>query len=200
TTSYYNSSDIARVGHENDSGMTNRSFFRMNTSTVRGKHIIAGTFRTFENHAWSCSARQVEVWRTGPISSGTTWNAQPSWITKLQTLNVAKGYSSSCPDGTVDFNVTAGVATSAAANAADLTLGLRATSETDTFAWKKFNNNPTLIVDYNSLPSTPTATSIDPGLPCVTGANRPVIFTTTPTIRATLADVDSGQTVGARFE
>ncbi len=89
-SSYYNSSDIARVGHENDTGMTNRSFFRMNTTTVRGKHIISGTFRTFETHSWSCSARQVEVWRTGAIGSGTTWNNQPAWSANLQTLNVAK--------------------------------------------------------------------------------------------------------------
>ena len=200
TSSYYNSSDIARVGHENATGMTNRSFFRMNTSTVRGKHIISGTFRTFETHSWSCSARYVEVWRTGSISSSTTWNNQPSWAAKLQTLNVAKGYSSSCPDGTVDFNVTAGVVTAAASNWADLTLGLRATSETDTYAWKKFANNPTLEVDYNSVPSLPTSLSTDPGLPCVTGAGRPVIGTATPTIRAKISDVDSGQLVGARFE
>ncbi len=199
-SSYYNSSDIARVGHENDTGMTNRSFFRMNTTTVRGKHIISGTFRTFETHSWSCSARQVEVWRTGAIGSGTTWNNQPAWSANLQTLNVAKGYSTSCPDGTVDFNVTAGVVTAAANNWADLTLGLKATSETDTYAWKKFRNNPTLEVEYNSVPSVPTNLSTDPGLPCVTGSSRPVIGTATPTIRAKISDVDSGQLVGARFE
>ncbi|HZM76245.1 MAG TPA: LamG-like jellyroll fold domain-containing protein [Candidatus Limnocylindrales bacterium] len=200
TSAYFNSSDIARVGHENDTGMTNRSFFRMNTSTVRGKHIIGATFRTFETHAWSCSARQVEVWRTGAISSSTTWNTQPAWSAKLQTLNVAKGYSTSCPDATVDFNVTAGVVTAAASNWADLTLGLRATSETDTFAWKKFQNNPTLIIDYNSVPSVPNTLSIDPGLPCVTGAGRPIVGTRTPTLRAKLSDVDTGQLVGGRFE
>ena len=199
-SSYFNSSDIARVGHENQTGMTNRSFFRMNTSTVRGKHITGATFRTFETHSWSCSARQVEVWRTGAIGTGTTWNNQPSWAAKLQTLNVAKGYSSSCPDGTVDFNVTAGVVTAAASNWADLTLGLRATSETDTFAWKKFQNNPTLIIDYNSIPSVPNTLSIDPGLPCVIGSGRPIVGTTTPTLRAKLSDVDAGQLVGARFE
>ncbi len=200
TSTYYNSSDIARVGHENDTGMTNRSFFRMNTSTGRGKHLIAATFKTYENHSWSCSARQVEVWRTGAISSATSWNTQPAWSAQLQVLNVAKGYSSSCPDGTVSFTVTAGVVTAAASNWSDLTLGLRATSETDTYAWKKFANNPTLEVDYNSVPSVPTSLSIDPGLPCVTGTGRPSVPTATPTIRAKLSDVDSGQLVGGRFE
>ncbi|HET6215162.1 MAG TPA: LamG-like jellyroll fold domain-containing protein [Micromonosporaceae bacterium] len=199
-SSYYNSSNIARVGHETDTGMTNRSFFRMNTSTVRLKHIIAATFRTFETHSWSCSARNVEVWRTGGISSSTTWNNQPSWAAKLQTLSVAKGYSSSCPDATVDFNVLAGVVTAAANNWSDLTLGLRASSETDPYYWKKFQNNPTLIIDYNSVPSVPNTLSIDPGLPCTTGSGRPVVGTTTPTFRAKVSDVDSGQLVGARFE
>ena len=200
TSTYYNSSDVARVGHEDDTGMTNRSFFRMNTAGVKGKHIISATFRTYLAYSWSCSARNVEVWRTGIINSATNWNNQPGWADKLATVNVAKGYSSSCNPGGVDFNVTAGAVTSAAANAADLTLGLRATSETDTYAWKKFRNNPTLEIVYNTIPAVPTALSTDPGLPCITGASRPVIGTATPTLRAKITDVDAGQTVGARFD
>ena len=146
----FNSLDVARVGHESDSGGTNRSFFRMDTSAVKGAQILSARFRTFETHSWSCSARPVEVWRTGPVDSTTTWNNQPAWIAKLNVLNVAKGYNSACPDGNVDFNVLAAVREAAATGADDVTLGLRATSETDTFGWKKFNNNPVLIVEFTA--------------------------------------------------
>ena len=203
--SYYNSSDIARVGYEAQEGNTNRSFFRMSTSTVRLKHIIRATFRTYETWSWSCSARTVYLWNTGPISSATTWNNQPARIgtSPIASANVAKGWSSSCPAGGVDFAgtaVTSAVAQVAARNAADITFSLAAANEGDTYGWKKFKNNPVLEVEYNSVPYVPTGLSIDPGLPCVTGASRPVIGTATPTFRAKISDPDAGQPVGARFD
>jgi Concanavalin A-like lectin/glucanases superfamily len=199
TRNYLNSSDIARVGHENETGMTNRSFFQMSTSAVRGKHILGATLRTYEVHSWSCSARAVEVWHTGGISSSTTWNNQPTWGSKLATVNVAKGYSSSCPAGGVDFAVTSTVAAAAAANATTTTFGIKATDETDTYAWKKFRNNPTLEITYNTKPNTPTNLSIYPGLPCVTGTSRPVVGTATPQFFAKISDPDN-TAVNARFE
>lgn len=205
TTTYLNSTDVARVGFEAQEGNTVRSLFRMNLSTVRSKHIISATLRTFETHSWSCTARSVGLWQTGAFGSGTDWNNQPGRTTTspLVTVATAKGYSASCPAGGVDFtdaNLTNAVAARAAANAADITLELAALNETDTYAWKKFQNNPVLEVVYNSVPAVPTGMSTDPSLPCITGAGRPVIGTATPTFRARITDPDSGQPVGARFE
>lgn len=57
-----------------------RSLFRMNTSTVRGKHILDAKFRIEQRHAWTCSPKSnAKLWLTGAISSGTTWNNQPTW-------------------------------------------------------------------------------------------------------------------------
>jgi len=203
--SYYNQNDVARVGYEAQEGNTNRSFFRMNTSTVRRKHIIRATLRSYEVHSWSCSARVVQLWHTGTISSGTTWNNQPPFYkgAPVASANVAKGWGASCPPGGVDFGgsgVTGVIAEVAGKNLSDVTFALKASSETDTYGWKKFQNNPTLEVEYNSVPNLPSGMSTDPGLPCVTGANRPVIGTTTPTFRARISDPDAGQPVGARFE
>ncbi|CCH17834.1 conserved hypothetical protein; putative Integrin domains [Micromonospora lupini str. Lupac 08] len=191
---YWNSSDIARVGYSETDNLTNRSFFRMDTSKVKGKNIIRATFQTYETHSWSCNERSVELWRTGAISSSTTWNTQPGWISKLYTANVARGYSSSCPDGGVDFDATAGVRTSAAANAGDVTLGLRASNESDTWAWKKFRNNPTLSIEYNSTPSVPTSLSTSPGVPCAGGK----LGNTDVYLRAVPSDADGGN-VTAEF-
>lgn len=198
-SSYYNSSDIARVGHEIETGQTNRSFFAMDTSAVRGKHILKATLRTYEVWSWSCSARPVELWLTGGISSATTWNNQPGLSRKLATATVARGHDSGCPAGGVDFDATSGVTQAASSGWTTLTLGLRATDETDTYAWKKFRNNPVLEIEYNTKPAVPTQLSSTPGGACVTGSSRPVIGTATPTLRAKVTDADA-QNVGARFE
>ncbi|MEW9547563.1 LamG-like jellyroll fold domain-containing protein [Nonomuraea sp. NPDC050783] len=199
SSNYLNSSDVARVGHVDS--QTNRSFFQMNTgSTIHGKQIIKGTLRTYETWSYSCSARKVEAWATNAISKSTTWNNQPKWVTKLSTVNVAKGWGSSCMPGGVEFDVTAQVANAAAGKWANITIGLRATSESDVYAWKKFKNNPSLVIEYNSLPSAPAAADAwsDPGGPCASGDDRPVISTTTPKLWAKLKDADNS--VKGRFE
>ncbi|MER7498946.1 LamG-like jellyroll fold domain-containing protein [Nonomuraea pusilla] len=198
-SSYLNSSDVARSGHVNS--QTNRSFFQMNTgSTIHGKQIIKATLRTYETWSYSCSARQVEVWGTGAISKSTTWNNQPSWTRKLATVNVAKGWGSSCPAGGVEFDVTSWAADAAAKKWSTMTLGVRATSETDQYAWKKFKNNPTAVIEYNSLPAAPTAADAwsDPGGACVSGDARPIVSTVTPKLWAKLTDADNA--VKGRFE
>ncbi len=189
-SSYYNSSEVARVGHETDTGMTDRSLFRMSTSAVRAKHILKGTFRANETWAWSCSARPVELWRTGSIGTSTTWNNQPTWAKRQDTKNVAKGYSASCPAGGVEFNATEAASYAAGHNLSSITLGLRSPNESDPYYWKKFSNNPVLTIVYNTVPQAPSALSIDPGLPCVTGSGRPVVGTATPILRAKLTDPD----------
>lgn len=198
-SNYLNSSDVARVGHVES--QKNRSFFNMATgSTIHGKQIIKATLRTYETWAYSCSARKVEAWGTGAVSKSTTWNNQPSWSRLLATVNIAKGWSSSCAPGGVEFDVTSWIADAAAKKWTQATIGLRATSETDVYAWKKFKNNPSLVIEYNSLPADPVAADVwsDPGGPCVSGDGRPVIATAAPKLWAKLKDSDNS--VKGRFE
>ncbi|MFC5832329.1 LamG-like jellyroll fold domain-containing protein [Nonomuraea insulae] len=198
-SNYLNSSDVARVGHVES--QKNRTFYQMNTGTaIHGKQIIKATLRTYETWSYSCTARNVEAWATNTISKATTWNKQPAWVTKLATVNVAKGWGPKCLPGGVEFDVTPQVVNAAANNWANVTIGLRATSETDVYAWKKFKNNPSLVIEYNSLPGAPVAADAwsDPGGPCVSGDDRPVISTPTPKLWAKLKDADNS--VKGRFE
>ncbi|MGW0811589.1 LamG-like jellyroll fold domain-containing protein, partial [Nonomuraea sp. NPDC002799] len=199
SSNYLNSSDVARAGHVES--QTNRSFFQMNTgSAIHGKQIIKATLRTYETWSYSCGARKVEAWATNTISKSTTWNNQPKWVTKLSTVNVAKGWGASCMPGGVEFDVTPQVVNAAANKWANITVGIRATSESDVYAWKKFKNNPTAVIEYNSLPVDPVAADLwsDPGGPCVSGEGRPIISTATPKLWAKLKDVDNS--VKGRFE
>ncbi|MBC8090373.1 MAG: LamG domain-containing protein, partial [Pseudonocardia sp.] len=200
TTSYWNANDIARVGYESDEGNTNRSLFLLNTTPINGKRILRATFRAYETHSWSCSARPVELWLTGPISAATTWNTQPAWMRKISTISVAKKANPSCPAGGVEMDATSAVVDAARNNWTGITLGLRATSETDTNGWKKFQNNPSIGVDYNTVPGAATSVASDQGVPCVIGGSRPTIGDLTPTLYARFSSGDTGQNVRARFE
>ncbi|WP_433365247.1 LamG domain-containing protein [Streptosporangium sp. CA-115845] len=213
TTKYYGTTDVAKVGYYNDPTVpsgptvdTYRSFFRMNTAPVNGKHIIKATFRTYETHSWSCTARAVDLWLTGAIGTGTTWSAQPSWTRKISSANVAKGYNSNCAAGGVDFDATSAVVEAASKKWSNLTLGLRAASESDKLGWKKFRNNPTIEITYNTTPNVPDQLSTEVGassaVSCATGTATPYVTTLTPTLRARVSDADAakGQTVRAHFE
>ena len=194
-----NSTDInptheAMVGFENDPccppNSTVRAFWRMNSAQVNGKHILSATFRTHEWWAWSCSARAVELWWTGSITSSLTWNNQANWwIAKQYTVNTAKKRGNgTCPEGDVEFDLTGLTQKAANEGWPDMTVGLKASNETDPYTWKKFDNNPALIVNYNSVPSAPTGLTID-GRSCGTGT---VLGTLTPTMRAQVSDPDAG--------
>jgi Concanavalin A-like lectin/glucanases superfamily len=208
STSFYNganlgtSENVARVGYDATDNKKTRSFFRLDTSGINDKHIIKATLQTYEEWSRSCTTRQVEVWETGGISSSTTWNNQPSWITRLDYKSVAKGFSSSCPAGGVEFTVTAHVAKAAANNWDSITEGMKASSTAesnlDTVSWKKFHNNPTFTIDYNTVPTTPTNLTTNLSTTCTTGTGRLILGTATPTLRATVSDADNA--VMAHFQ
>ncbi|MGK5731849.1 DNRLRE domain-containing protein [Streptomyces sp. URMC 124] len=192
------STSEARIGHEGETGGTARSFFRMDSKALAGVEVIDAQFNIVNIHSWSCTAQPVELWDTGSISSGTTWNHQPRWIKRVQTLNFSHGNEAfGCADKGVDFNVKA-LATEAAQNKwPNITLGLRATHESDINEWKKFKSDPTLIVEYNRTPANPTAYGSNPSVPCDAGSTAK-IGNTDVQLHAKISDPDGG-TVKARF-
>ncbi|GLH99343.1 hypothetical protein Pa4123_46180 [Phytohabitans aurantiacus] len=207
TTSFWNGAndaeDEARVGYDQNDGKKTRSFFRFDTTGVKGKHILKATLQTFEVWSYSCTAREVQVWETGGISSATTWNKQPSWIAKLTAKSFAKGWSSSsCPAGGAEFTVTGHVAKAAKGGWSSITQGLRASataeSNRDPHSWKRFRNNPSITIVYNTVPGKPTNLTTDGSSTCATGSGRLVIGTATPTLRASVSDADNA--VKAHFQ
>lgn len=208
--SYWNlANGRAQVGYATDYSPTryssvDRSFFQMDTSGIVGKQIIGATFRTKLSYSWSCQARDVQLWHTGVITPSSTWNNPPNLIKLLNTQNVAGGYSSSCPAREVPFDVTEMVR-SISSCCSHLTFGLVAGNESDVLAWKKFDTGPTLQIEFNTLPDTPTAISTDPDIGCVDGdapnTTIPTVWTRTPALRARLTDADPGtSTMYGRFE
>ncbi|WP_416968493.1 FG-GAP-like repeat-containing protein [Streptomyces sp. 4F14] len=198
---YNDGTPEARVGHENDTGGTARSFWRMNySSSLKGATISKASFKVLNNHSWSCEKREFQLWLTGAISSGTTWKKQPGWTTEIDRLSFAHGWKAgNCPDDYEEFDIKAAAQKGADAGWSSLTLGMRATSERDTQTWRKFQAaTAQLTVEYNRPPATPSGVTSAPGGTCNTATAGATIGKTNVVLSAKSTDPD-GNLKGLRF-
>ncbi|SER01274.1 Concanavalin A-like lectin/glucanases superfamily protein [Streptomyces sp. yr375] len=209
STSFWKTSHSLGVGY--DAWVDNkkaRSLYQFDTHTLGGKKILSATFTALEVWSANCTAKAVQLWRTGAISASTKWSAQPSWAAQVDSVTAAKGYSSSCPGGNVSFDATSAVTYTAGQSSSTTTLGLRAPgNEDDAFAWKQFaspsDTKPTLSVTFVSKPSAPTGVKTSsPSLACAAGlGTAAVIRDTTPTVTAAPKSADGSQsTLRPNFE
>ncbi|WP_380282170.1 FG-GAP-like repeat-containing protein [Kitasatospora purpeofusca] len=195
--SYWRTSDAngLRVGYNGweSPNYVGRAFAQLSVPPqLSGAQITGSVFTLVETYAPSCDSRDVELWWTGGIGSGTTWNNQPGWLGKLDTKNEAHGYSSSCPAAGVGFNALGAVQSAVANGASDVTLGLRASNESDMKGWKKFQpSSMGMTTTYNHAPSTPDGLSTSPATSCT--ANPPsVVGNGDVTLYANVNDADGG--------
>ncbi|MEV7365474.1 LamG-like jellyroll fold domain-containing protein [Streptomyces sp. NPDC091299] len=208
STSFWKTEHSLGVGY--DAWVDNkkaRSLYQFDTHTLGGKKILSATFTALEVWSANCTEKPVELWRTGSISSSTKWSSPLAWSSRVDTVTTAKGYSSSCPGGNVEFDATGAVSYTAGQSASTTTLGLRASDEDDEIGWKQFaspsDTKPTLSVTFVSKPSTPTNVKMSsPSLACASSQSTPaVIRDTTPTLTAAPKSADGSQsTLRPNFE
>ncbi|MFJ9921772.1 LamG-like jellyroll fold domain-containing protein [Streptomyces rubiginosohelvolus] len=207
SSTFWNTSHALGVGY--DAYVDNkkaRSLFQFDTRSVAGKKILHADFSAYEIWSANCDKRNIELWRTGSISSSTKWSSSLSWSSKVDTVSAAKGHSSSCPDGTVEFDATAAVAYTAKAKSTTTTLGLRA-SESDPIAWKQFmspkdsdsttGRKPVLSITYVSPPTAkPSSVKMsDPNVSCSASSSPATIRDTTPRLTATPTSSDGSKAI-----
>lgn len=156
---------ILHVGTYNSGTDRNRGYYRFNTSTIVGHTVTSATFRAKETWAWSCNAREVDVYEPNAnVTSSTTWSNQPGLGTKLDAVSVAKGWSSSCPAGTVDFDVTSAVKGWSNDASGAKTLSLVAADNFDNYYWKKFaGSSGKVLVNFANVPTAPASVTATPG-------------------------------------
>ncbi|WP_179276923.1 LamG-like jellyroll fold domain-containing protein [Actinoplanes regularis] len=172
-----------------------RSFFRMDTSKVVGTDVKSAEFRIEQRWAWTCNpSTNAKVWRTGTISSSTTWNNQPTWYTANTAQakgNHKYGAIHGClGPGTLEFDVSKLVDGSAST----LTLGMKAIDEGTTSQWKRYDpSTAKLVVTYNQKPNALRDLKSD-GRACATGTARPYVLWTYPVkLTGTQSDPDTSQ-------
>ncbi|QCO98457.1 hypothetical protein FCN77_13105 [Arthrobacter sp. 24S4-2] len=137
---------------------TTRGYYQFATQPMVGKVILAARMNATETWASSCTATPVDAWVTGGVGTGNTWNAQPGLVAKVDSKTIAKGYSAGCPAGTVGFDLMA--VKSTLAQVGQWTVSLRAGNEGDPLGWKRFNNDASVIVTYDTPPTTPNIWTI----------------------------------------
>jgi Ricin-type beta-trefoil lectin domain/Concanavalin A-like lectin/glucanases superfamily/Fibronectin type III domain len=175
--SYWKTSGLLQVGDQAWSSpfFVARSFVNMPIpSKIYGATILSAQLNMTEEWSPSCSARSVQAWSTGAISSSTTWNHQPGWNSNVASQNVAYGYNSSCPAHGVGFNVQSTIQSAANNKWTQATFGIRAADEGDAYGWKQFANTATMSITYNHAPNTPTGLSTSPSTSCT--ANSPTVI------------------------
>ncbi|MFC9688333.1 LamG-like jellyroll fold domain-containing protein [Kribbella sp. NPDC056951] len=187
TTSFFKTSHDLGVGYEGfEQHKIVRSWWQFDVSPFLGKKVLKADFRVYEVHSASCSARQVTVTRSGPISAATTWNKQPAAVADIATKSFAHGYTQSCPNAAEEFNVTSSLTTTLTGGGRTATFRLRATDETDEIAWKQFE--PTygqLDVSFISPPLAPDMVGLaDPAVGCKPSTAVAYIGDLTPKFQA----------------
>ncbi|MFF5235291.1 ricin-type beta-trefoil lectin domain protein [Dactylosporangium sp. NPDC000521] len=195
TTKYWNSSDWARAGYAGweTPYYKARSFFQFGIPTnIWGTNITKATLQL--KSVWSATNNVYSfgIYHTCGISNQTSWSAQPCQGNLVASANLPGNWRS---DGSTnpmqhDFDVKSEIVAAAAGHWSTATLGLYNSTETNRDAWRKFENNPTIAIQYNAVPNTPANYGTSPSVPCGGGGQ---IGNTAVTFSATVSDPDGAQ-------
>lgn len=206
----YNSQGACTTG----AWYTNRMYFQFNSaSALRGKHVIDATFRAYETWSFDCSPAWVDLERTDGISSGSDWpgpggpKADNSWD-QIGDRHVSAGRGTACspeqPNSWIEFNdnpdepdenLNSTVRNFANGEIDNLTLMLKAKDESDVTAWKRFDDNAELELEFAYQPGAPTRYGLWPGNPggdpddvqcAASSANPSVVTRTDPFVQASV--------------
>lgn len=214
TTSYWRESSDLQVGKcpaditapsQSCNGMgVGRSYFELPVPSALKSNSKVNSAYLYMTEVWSpsCTKESVSLGETSTISSSTTWNNQPTWST-LASQSAAFGYPG-CGyyKNDITWNVTSRIATDAGKYTTQ-PFGLRATDESNEYAWKMFNSgssNITLSVTYDDPPNAPASLATSPGGNCqASAASAPVIGNDDVTFSAEASDNTADNALTTRF-
>ncbi|MFJ9591572.1 DNRLRE domain-containing protein [Streptomyces virginiae] len=180
--SYWNAADDLRVGNEGGAQGLSRAYLRLDTTALKGATVSKAIFKIANTGSASCTGRPVELWSVGAVSAQTTWKLQPAKGVRLATVTDAKGREG-CASGDLEFDATALVKEAAAASRTSVTVGLFASDESDSSAWKHFAPATAKLETTIGRPVPPVISSPEfpdaaNGVPAQTGkARTPGTFT-----------------------
>jgi hypothetical protein len=200
---------VVRVGRVPDQGpdWIDRSLFRFDTTAVRGAQINRATVQVFQlwKYLHTCDANAVapvELYWTGTINEGTSWNTQPNWGAPIASANSVPKIGH-CATDWVGMDARGAVQQAANIGANDITLGIKATDPDENAArsegWKRFDSKPgffpKLFMEYNNPPNGPQEVGTDPPLraPCRWCEGVSYIDNDFITLKARLSDPNGGQ-------
>lgn len=204
-----NSSPDLRTGTYNGgaSSVVARSFLNFPITTFAGTQVTSATLRLRNWYAQTCSGTNVLInqithaWSSIDI----TWANQPPVTTAgMGAAAGAFGFSSSCPEADVNYNVTAIAQAWAATPSTNYGFRISSSLENDTRGWRRFRSTsylggaasvaPHLIVNYDSYPRAASGLFHGPLGSFTDGTGATTLYTrsTRPTMSAVVSDPDGG--------
>jgi hypothetical protein len=191
-----------RVGNDPGSTHQYRSFMRFSISGLAGKQILSANISGRVDHTWKCTDnRPTYFYRAAAIAVTPRQSWPGPALQLLLGNNNVHANEASCNEPNMTFEVGTSTLINdlqgfANSNASSYFVAISAgqdtsgTNETDTERWMRyFLADFKLNVTFNTKPNRPDSLTVD-GKPCVSGANRPFVKTTTPTLRAHVTDPD----------
>ena len=178
-------------------GRKTRSFLTWNSSVLQGKQVTKGSVQFFNFWSNVCTAKFWEIWPTASANAATVWSNQPALIgTAPLGRSSATHGGPTCADQSVSIDAKAFFQHFATPGQTRSYMAVKVSDETDLETFKQFRSKegvegerPTASVEYNNVPSV-TARGTVPATTCVTGANRPLVKSLTPELKATVTDAD----------
>ena len=156
-------------------------FADVQTQIPNGATITGARMYVWESHSYSCTPRDVSAHRITDSWDGNAvrWSTQPGVAAAATTVNVAKGYSSSCGAGWVEFPNLGGMVDYWKTVGNNYGIEIRSPNETTNDWWKKWyaigsGNRPYLEVFYSEPDTTgPSISSISSSTHGIEGAWYP---------------------------
>lgn len=186
----YNTPGVGMNGYSDCIGREEAYFqFKVDTRLWNSlAHVVNATFKSTEVYSASCSvSSDVRTYLTGTIGTGTTWNTKPA----LGTLQDTQTYGSACTNApSKGFDVTDALTKAAAGHWSAVAFAMVAADESDPLHFRRFANNPTLTVQYDTAPAVSSAS---------TSPDAATIGHTTVTLNAYVTDADQGAPIQAKF-
>lgn len=193
-----------RVGLNTWSGCGNgcglwRSAITMNIGGLKGKYIASASVNMLQTHTGGCADQSLQLWRTGAISNGTSWNGIDWYYgDPLQTKSVPSSNQSGCSgkdNEWVEFdgaNIEKRVQSAADQKHSTISFGVRSSSEGNRDAWRRIKiSSVQLHVTYYVYPPLPDRLTID-GKSCVTNSvAAPWVIEQSPSLSARARTAES---------
>ncbi|WP_420119533.1 hypothetical protein [Micromonospora sp.] len=168
-----------------------RSYFTYDLTTLKGTVVHSSYLWTNEKTVVDCSVpATIEVWRTRPVKSNTTWLRPPAEIDKLLTAKRGAG-AAYCP-GYLGFDMVATLNAALSRGEKSITLEFRVAADQEGVGWTgRTFDKPVLSVTVNHPPTVTDLKLKYPDRPCGTLAKpspaaRNTVFSATP------SDADEG--------
>ncbi|HEV2889616.1 MAG TPA: DNRLRE domain-containing protein [Frankiaceae bacterium] len=197
----FSTDTLLKSGTYDGGAHKSRSFIHFpGINALDGKVISSANVQIFENWAFSCTGRDVSLKRVTQSWTGTGLHTFPGWTVGdlIDTVNTARGYTS-CANGPayVTFDATAAMRNWASNAWTNYGLAITA-SETDSYAWKKWDstqaaNDPRMNVTWsepNRAPGQVTGRTITPST-CVGTCTYTTTNDATPVLTGTASDADA---------